>query len=237
MNLPPFVTQRKWLPTSSAAVPTVIRSLTHSHVCCCCCYCSIRIQIPFYQFYLSLLQAEELRLRTRALSHDALSHTRALLCMLSLIFVCLSLQPVTAFGTLPQPSALCSAVHALSHWRSFHLPASSRQAHSHTAFGLPSLSLCRCLRRVRHRLRGHRCWRRRHRQSFTNFQCERARHLFTVYSARFVRCCCCVCVCRIKCVVLEVCACVYVYLPHLLTTPPPPVPPRQIRPRRSRRLL
>lgn len=102
---------------------------------------------------------------------------------------------------------------------------------------LSSLSLCRCLRRVRHRLRGHRCWRRRHRQSFTNFQCERARHLFTVYSARFVRCCCCVCVCRIKCVVLEVCACVYVYLPHLLTTPPPPVPPRQIRPRRSRRLL
>lgn len=104
---------------------------------------------------------------------------------------------------------------------------------------LTLLSLCRCLRRVRHRLRGHRCWRRRHRQSFTNFQCERARHLFTVYSARFVRCCCCVCVCvcRIKCVVLEVCACVYVYLPHLLTTPPPPVPPRRIRPRRSRRLL
>lgn len=89
---------------------------------------------------------------------------------------------------------------------------------------LTLLSLCRCLRRVRHRLRGHRCWRRRHRQSFTNFQCERARHLFTVYSARFVRCCCCVCVCRIKCVVLEVCACVYVYLPHLPTTPPPPVP-------------
>lgn len=174
-----------------------------------------------------------------SLSLGVLSRTRALLCMLSLIFVCLRLQPVTAFGTLPQPSALCSAVHALSHWRSFHLPASSRQAHSHTAFGLPSLSLCRCLRCVRHRLRGHRCWRRRHRQSFTNFQCERALHLFTVYSARFVRCCCCVCVCvcRIKCVVLEVCACVYVYLPHLLTTPPPPVPPRQIRPRRSRRLL
>lgn len=88
--------------------------------------------------YLSLLQIEELRLRLLSLSLGVLSRTRALLCMLSLIFVCLRLQPVTAFGTLPQPSALCSAVHALSHWRSFRLPASSRQAHSHTAFGLPS---------------------------------------------------------------------------------------------------
>lgn len=205
----------------------------------------VTVQFEFKFHFINLPQPPASRgdsaALSRSLSRCSLPHSCTALHALSLIFVCLRLQPVTAFGTLPQPSALCSAVHALSHCRSFHLPASSRQAHSHTAFGLPSLSLCRCLRRVRHRLRGHRCWRRRHRQSFTNFQCERARHLFTVYSARFVRCCCCVCVCvcvcRIKCVLLEVCACVYVYLPHLLTTPPPPVPPRQIRPRRSRRLL
>lgn len=93
-------------------------SLTHSHVVVVVIviYCSIRIQIPFYQFYLSLLQAEKLRLRSRALSHGALSRTRALLCMLSLIFVCLRLQPVTAFGTLPQPSALSAVlcIHSLT---------------------------------------------------------------------------------------------------------------------------
>lgn len=139
MNLPPVVTQLKWLPTSSAAAPTVIRSLTHSHACCCCCYCSIRIQIPFYQFTSASCKQRSFGCAcSLSLSRRSLPHSCTALHALSDIRLpapaacdCVRHSP-TAFGSL------CSAVHSLSHCRSFHLPASSRQAHSHTAFGLPS---------------------------------------------------------------------------------------------------
>lgn len=103
--------------------------------------------------YLSLLQAEKLRLRSRALSHGALSRTRALLCMLSLIFVCLRLQPVTAFGTLPQPSLLCCACTLLLPFVSFACVVSSGSlSHSlRAAFDslcLRSLSAAACAERA-----------------------------------------------------------------------------------------
>lgn len=211
------------------------------------------VQFEFKFHFINLPQPPACRGASAVRSLGALSRTRALFCALSMMFVCLRLQPwtllclctyslclwlrclidvrficlrlqpLTTFGLLAcalfhslRLSLLC--IHSLIEVRFICLrrlvrltltqPSGCLRLSLCLCIHTLSLSLCRCLRWVRHRLRGHRCWRRRHRQSFTNFQCERARLLFTVYSARFVRCCC-VCVCRTKCV-LEVCVCVYV---------------------------
>lgn len=116
MNLPPVVTQRKWLPTSSAAAPmSFALSLTPMLVVVVAI-----VQFEFKFHFINLPQPPASREASAALalslSLGALSRTRALLCMLSLIFVCLRLQPVTAFGTLPQPSALSAllCMHSLT---------------------------------------------------------------------------------------------------------------------------